>query len=93
MAEPTDQQEIYVSIWAKVVDTQMHFNEMSVKSRQFGLFRRRRSWFSDSSSNSRTGIFDNGAGSPTVSLFVTVPFVRVACTRRFDCPEHYDAPK
>jgi hypothetical protein len=32
-----EQQEIYVSIWAKVVDTQMHFNEMSVKSRQFGL--------------------------------------------------------
>jgi hypothetical protein len=31
------QQEIYVSIWAKTVDTQMHFNEMSVKSRQFGL--------------------------------------------------------
>jgi len=34
---PTDQKEIYVSIWAKAVDTQMHFNEMSVKSRQFGL--------------------------------------------------------
>lgn len=32
-----EQQEIYVSIWAKAVDTQMHFNEMSVKSRQFGL--------------------------------------------------------
>jgi hypothetical protein len=31
------QQEIYVSIWAKAVDTQMHFNEMAVKSRQFGL--------------------------------------------------------
>jgi hypothetical protein len=30
-------QEIYVSIWAKAVDTQMHFNEMAVKSRQFGL--------------------------------------------------------
>ena len=29
-------QEIYVSIWAKAVDTQMHFNEMAVKSRQFG---------------------------------------------------------
>jgi hypothetical protein len=38
MTEPTkDQQEIYVSIWAKTVETQMHFNEMSVKSRQFGL--------------------------------------------------------
>jgi hypothetical protein len=32
-----EQQEIYVSIWAKTVETQMHFNEMSVKSRQFGL--------------------------------------------------------
>lgn len=29
--------EIYVSIWAKAVDTQMHFNEMCVKSRQLGL--------------------------------------------------------
>jgi hypothetical protein len=37
MPIPTEQQEIYVSIWAKAVDTQMHFNEMSVKSRQFGL--------------------------------------------------------
>jgi hypothetical protein len=26
-----------VAIWAKAVDTQMHFNEMSVKSRQLGL--------------------------------------------------------
>jgi hypothetical protein len=32
-----EQQEIYVSIWAKTVDTQMHFNDMCVKSRQFGL--------------------------------------------------------
>ncbi|MGH6856248.1 MAG: hypothetical protein ACRECP_01055 [Methylocella sp.] len=32
-----DQQEIYLAIWSKAVDTQMHFNEMSVKSRQFGL--------------------------------------------------------
>src|SRR5260370_11140076 len=32
-----EQQEIYVSIWAKTVQTQMHFNEMSGKSRQFGL--------------------------------------------------------
>jgi hypothetical protein len=32
-----EQQEIYVTIWAKAVDTQMHFNEMSVKARQFGL--------------------------------------------------------
>ena len=35
---PTDKEmEIYVQIWAKIVDTQMHFNEMSVKSRQLGL--------------------------------------------------------
>jgi hypothetical protein len=34
---PADQQDTYVAIWAKTVDTQMHFNEMSVKSRQFGL--------------------------------------------------------
>ena len=27
----------YVAIWMKAVDTQMHFNEMSVKSRQLGL--------------------------------------------------------
>lgn len=33
----TEQQQIYVAIWSKAVDTQMHFNEMSVKSRQFGL--------------------------------------------------------
>lgn len=26
-----------VAIWSKAVDTQMHFNEMSVKSRQLGL--------------------------------------------------------
>jgi hypothetical protein len=37
MPPPVDQQEIYVAIWAKAVDTQMHFNEMAVKSRQFGL--------------------------------------------------------
>lgn len=37
MELPPDQQQIYVSIWEKVVDTQMHFNEMSVKARQFGL--------------------------------------------------------
>jgi len=37
MAASPDQQEIYLAIWAKAVDTQMHFNEMSVKSRQFGL--------------------------------------------------------
>jgi hypothetical protein len=32
-----EQQEVYVSIWKTVIDTQMHFNEMSVKARQFGL--------------------------------------------------------
>jgi len=32
-----DQQKIYLAIWEKAVDTQMHFNEMSVKARQFGL--------------------------------------------------------
>lgn len=37
MTVDKDQQEIYVAIWSKAVDTQMHFNEMSVKSRQFGL--------------------------------------------------------
>jgi hypothetical protein len=37
MAADPDQQRIYFDIWAKAVDTQMHFNEMSVKSRQFGL--------------------------------------------------------
>jgi hypothetical protein len=41
-AIPTDkpsieQQEVYVSIWKITIDTQMHFNEMTVKSRQFGL--------------------------------------------------------
>jgi len=36
--QPTNEdKELYVTIWAKVVDTQMHFNEMAVKSRQFGL--------------------------------------------------------
>jgi hypothetical protein len=32
-----EEQEQYIAIWAKAVDTQMHFNEMSVKSRQLGL--------------------------------------------------------
>lgn len=32
-----EQQDRYISIWAKTVETQMHFNEMSVKSRQLGL--------------------------------------------------------
>lgn len=30
-------QELRVEIWKKAVETQMHFNEMSVKSRQLGL--------------------------------------------------------
>jgi len=35
---PTDERlAAYISIWEKAVDTQMHFNEMSVKARQFGL--------------------------------------------------------
>jgi hypothetical protein len=29
--------ELIVKIWEKAIDTQMHFNEMSVKSRQLGL--------------------------------------------------------
>ncbi|HEY0628826.1 MAG TPA: hypothetical protein VGD23_05805 [Sphingomicrobium sp.] len=35
MAAPTNAE--LISIWSKAVDTQMHFNEMSVKSRQLGL--------------------------------------------------------
>jgi hypothetical protein len=36
--KPSDEEfENYITIWSKVVDTQMHFNEMSVKSRQLGL--------------------------------------------------------
>lgn len=34
---PPEEQEQLIAIWAKAVDTQMHFNEMSVKSRQLGL--------------------------------------------------------
>lgn len=38
MADSDDKElDRIVSIWEKAVDTQMHFNEMSVKSRQFGL--------------------------------------------------------
>src|SRR5947207_4450601 len=29
--------DTFVTIWQKAVETQMHFNEMSVKSRQLGL--------------------------------------------------------
>lgn len=34
--DPEDH-DSYIAIWSKAVDTQMHFNEMSVKSRQLGL--------------------------------------------------------
>ena len=30
-------EDAIIKIWEKAVDTQMHFNEMSVKSRQLGL--------------------------------------------------------
>ena len=33
----SDRNQQYIEIWAKAVETQMHFNEMSVKSRQIGL--------------------------------------------------------
>ena len=29
--------EHYIAIWSKAIDTQMHFNDLSVKSRQLGL--------------------------------------------------------
>jgi hypothetical protein len=32
-----EERKSLVEIWSKAVDTQMHFNEMSVKSRQLGL--------------------------------------------------------
>jgi len=32
-----EERKSYIEIWSKAVDTQMHFNEMSVKSRQLGL--------------------------------------------------------
>lgn len=35
MPNPTNEE--LISIWSKAIDTQMHFNEMSVKSRQLGL--------------------------------------------------------
>jgi hypothetical protein len=34
---PNPSKEDVIAFWAKVDDTQMHFNEMSVKSRQLGL--------------------------------------------------------
>lgn len=37
MSLTPDDKDRYISIWAKAVETQMHFNEMSVKSRQLGL--------------------------------------------------------
>lgn len=35
--EPQFSEEAIIQIWQKAVDTQMHFNEMSAKSRQLGL--------------------------------------------------------
>lgn len=32
-----DEKRNYIDIWSRVVETQMHFNEMQVKSRQLGL--------------------------------------------------------
>jgi hypothetical protein len=37
MSLDPEQHDRYISIWSKVIDTQMHFNEMAVKSRQLGL--------------------------------------------------------
>ena len=37
MTATNDEKSRYVEIWSKAVDTQMHFNEMSVRSRQLGL--------------------------------------------------------
>lgn len=37
MTVDTESHKRIVEIWLKTVDTQMHFNEMSVKSRQLGL--------------------------------------------------------
>jgi len=32
-----DEKKLYIDVWSKAVDTQMHFNDMSARSRQFGL--------------------------------------------------------
>jgi len=37
MTATPEEKAQYIAIWAKAVETQMHFNEMSVKSRQLGL--------------------------------------------------------
>lgn len=37
MSLSDEERKDLIAIWAKTVDTQMHFNEMSVKSRQLGL--------------------------------------------------------
>ncbi len=37
MTASAEDKELYLAVWSKAVDTQMHFNEMSVRSRQFGL--------------------------------------------------------
>ncbi|WP_296765565.1 hypothetical protein [Sediminimonas sp.] len=35
--ETSEEHQMYIQIWSRVVETQMHFNEMQVKSRQLGL--------------------------------------------------------
>ena len=37
MTSDQEKHQRYIEIWSKAVDTQMHFNEMCVKSRQLGL--------------------------------------------------------
>jgi L-ribulose-5-phosphate 3-epimerase UlaE len=37
MTANENHEENLIRIWEKAVDTQMHFNEMSVKSRQLGF--------------------------------------------------------
>ncbi len=38
MTDPdSERNKLYVEIWKRAIETQMHFNEMSVKSRQLGL--------------------------------------------------------
>ena len=36
-SEKLEQQDLYIKIWSKAIDTQMHFNELCVKSRQLGI--------------------------------------------------------
>ena len=37
MTLSNEERTAYITIWSKAIDTQMHFNEMCVKSRQLGL--------------------------------------------------------